>query len=437
MNRSFLSKIPWAKIMPFLIILAPFFFFVIGLRSPGIASDAYGYDQYAQHLVSGHGYTMGGVPFDPLREPGYPFFVAIIYVLFGIGNYQSVYVIQTLLLGFLGLLVYWIFVRHGQRNLGYIAGFTTGLLPAYGLYSHTLGTELLFAFLVGAAFYLMQRILGDLDDVPYTRYALLGLVCGAACLVRLQFIFFLPLAVLWYVIAYRRKVKQTVKKSALTCLVFVAVIGVWVGFVHAHTGRYAITYGRQGLSMFVRADRAQLSYRDLSKYAVLWFERSLSGGQFGDFLYNHEYQKLNHDYGTLASTSAAMAVIDKQSLATIEANPGHFLYGNLIEMIKTVYIEHDYSDIISRNVRIGMYAIVYGLCLFGLVMLWRTRKDVAYHSMHRLVLLSLAFIAYNVLVLSFFDSIPRYNTPFLTFYLIIGFAGIAIYVKNKRRKISK
>ncbi len=74
-------------------------------------------------------------------------------------------------------------------------------------------------------------------------------------------------------------------------------------------------------------------------------------------------------YGIIASTSASVASVKKQSIAAIFANPGHYLYGNLIEAVKLVYIEHDYSDFMNKYLRAAIYVFVYSLFIYGVFQL--------------------------------------------------------------------
>lgn len=426
MISPFSDKIRWSTVLPLLIILAPFIFFLIGIPFGQIVSDAYTYDAYARNIVAGHGYTLDGTTFSALREPGYPLFLALVFWVFGSGNYLAVYIVQTLLLGILGYMMYRMLDRSGNVAGGYIAGFLTVLLPSYGLYTHTTGTELLFTFLIGMILYLSVLLVTKHEFVTWKSFASFGLLCGLATLVRVQLVFFLLILVIWYLFWRRNDLRRAIGRSLIASLVFVAIVGSWVGFVHKHTGTFALTSGRIELALYTRAVRAQLSYGELTRYAALWVARSLKGGaEESGFLYDNEYHKIGNDYWAMATSTNAVARIKEQSIATILAHPGQYAYGNLIEIGKTLYIEHDYSDVLNRYIRASMYIIVYGLFMFGCLMIWKKRKRAINSQSKSIVLLATLFILYNLLILSPFDSIPRYNTPYLTLYIVIGCVGFA------------
>lgn len=413
----------------FLLLVVPELFFFVGIPPASLQKDAGSYDAYATNIISGNGYSIDGTTFSTLREPGYPFFLAAAYEFFGAHNVLAVFILQTILLGLAAYLLYRVFLSLGEEYLGYAAGLSTVILPSYGLYAHTIGTELLFMFFLSAIFYLCVYIFSTKGDVSWQWYALLGLLMGYATLVRVQLIFFFPFLVLCFIVFVRPCAWKALQKVALASVLFMVVIGSWMLFVHQQTGKYTITSGRPEVVLYMRAVRAQLSYTQLTTYAYDWLRRSITGGVGTPFLMDNEFKKLGEDYNHLATTTAAVTTIKKQNIATLIENPGHYIYGNLIEAIKLAWIEHDYSNFLNRYVRAGMYLVVYGLFLFGIVQLLYKKRE---RGITAVSMLALLFIAYNYLILTTFDTIPRYNTPYLFLYMLIGFAGIALW--NRRKK---
>lgn len=407
-----------------IILLAPTLFFFIGIPLPSIAKDAEQYHTYAVNLVTGHGYSLDGTTFSDTREPGYPLFLATVYALFGVGNLFALVTMQTVLLGLLGVLVFRLFARQNEEYLGCVAGLATSLLPSYGLYTHIMNTEILFATALGALLYMCTRIALTNGDSPWQWYAGLGLLCGYTTLVRVQLLFLLPFLIFFFYLFARPLSWRTLQKLAITCALFVTVIGSWVLYVHSQTGAYAITSGRPEVVLHLRAVRAQLSYAELTEYAHDWVRRSVTGGTGTTFLMDNEFARLGQAYNRVASTSASVATVKQQNISILLANPGHYLYGNLIEVIKLAWIEHDFSDFLNRYVRAGLYVVLYGLFLFGIAQLMYAKKD---RDIATISTTAIFFVVYNFLILTPFDTIPRYNTPYLVFYLLVGIAGIVLW----------
>lgn len=426
-----MPKIRKEIIAPLVLLVLPMLFFFVGIPTgQGFGGDSISYNAFATSIAEGHGYTVDGSTFSSFREPGYPLFVAILYKLFGMQNVAAVFFAQSILLGLLGVIVYRIFAREGEEYVGYVAGLATVLLPSYGLYAHQLLTEISFAFLLGALLHFVYKIALLGDKAGWRLYAAAGLVAACASLVRIQLIFFLPFLCLCYLMFVRPPLWPTLKKMALAGAVFATVVGGWLIYVHQNTGSYSPTTGRQEMVLYMRAVRAQLSYKELTQYAVDWLHRSTSGGAETLLLQHNEYHDLQLYYGKTFITPEQIAAEKKKDFATLKANPGHYLYGNLIEAVKLSYIEHDYSDFLNRYLRAGVYIAIYGLFLSGLVQLILKRKS-NQREMTYLSAIAALFIVYNYLALTPFDTIPRYNTPYLFLYMVVGLAGVALYVRGK------
>ncbi len=405
------------RFLPYvLILLVPFIYFS-HIQYPTLIKDAADYHNYAANLVEGHGYNRSGSGFDNFREPGYPLFVAGVYEVSGVGNLTALIIAQSLLLGFLGILVYLLLRLHARGELALAAAVLVAGLPIYGVYTHIIGSELLFTFMVCLVFTLVIHM----HEIPRGAKAwfILGLLAGATSLVRLQFIFFLPFVFLLAFLFARSHIRF--KHAAISIFGLCLVIGSWVVTVHTHSGSYGLTGGRPGLVLHTRAARAKLSYADNTRYAIDWLKRSLSGGEGSDFLERNDYHYLQADYERLATSTQATMEVNKADRQTILSNFGHYLYGSIIEVAKLNYIEHDYSDSLNKYIRAFAQLLVYGLFLFGLYKAYKTPKGYA----KTVSLVGLVFIVYNWLIVAPFDAIPRYNTPYLFLLLLVGFMGMA------------
>lgn len=417
----------------FLVMVAPAIYFFIGMPPPNIAKDAGQYNTFAVNLTEGRGYTLDGTTFSNYREPGYPLFIALLYSVFDTNNILAILIAQTILLGLLGFVISRIFAALGEEWLGYIAGLCVAVLPSYGHYAYSLWSELVFTFLLGVIFYVTFKIVRGVGVAGWQWYASLGFLIGYATLVRAQLLFFLPFLIVCSMFFERFRSKESLQKTGLALVVFIITLSSWVLYVYEHTGTFAVTSKeRPQVALYLRAARAELSYGDMTQYALSWVRRSVTGGVNDEWVKKYDYKGLYKVYfGSLASTTESAAATFEWSKRTIIGNPGHYLYGNVIEVMKLLYIEHDYSDYFNRYLRAGMYLVIYSLFLFGLVELWRAPND---RDLKMLSFLALLFIVYNILVLSPFDTIPRYNVPYLFLFMIVGFVGIALFIRSRRMR---
>jgi 4-amino-4-deoxy-L-arabinose transferase-like glycosyltransferase len=389
--------------------------------------DAQEYNAFAVHLVSGQGYSLDGVHFSDYREPGYPAFLALVYSAFGTQNFDAAAIAQALLVGICGFLIYKLFARSGNKALAIAAGLLVCAIPYYGYYSYEILSEIFFTFTLALLFYFAAPLASDAKGSPLWKFALFGSLCGCAVLVREQMLFFLPFLIVCYALFVRVWSGDIVRKMLLACIVCVCVIAPWALYVHVETGMFAISGGRQQEEWYIRADRAALSYSQLNEYAIDWLKYSLSGGTQIPFLAENDYSYLQQQYEAIATTSAEVSMLQAQNISTIVHDPAHYLYDNAIEVMKLLYIDHTFGTVLNKYVRASVYVILYASALWGIWQLLRSRKGSEYA---KLSVLAMLFIAYNCAILSFFDTVPRYNTPYLFFYLVIAAAGLGIYLRS-------
>ena len=111
-----------------------------------VESDAVQYDTLARSLASGRGFSENGEPSHG-RGPVYPFFLSIIYRIFG-HSYLAVRIAQS----FLGAIVCWLIYLIGKRTynstIGLIAMGLSSVYPVFIAYSGLLMTETLYMLLL-------------------------------------------------------------------------------------------------------------------------------------------------------------------------------------------------------------------------------------------------------------------------------------------------
>jgi glycosyltransferase involved in cell wall biosynthesis len=208
------------------------FLFGGGRLTAPLEYDEVCYDNYAQNLVDGKGYTQNGVTPSSFWPPGYPVFLAGIYAVFG-HSPAAALVIQAAL-DLAGILLAFSLARRyfGPRP----ALIAAGLCAVYPYFIYRAGhllTETLAVFLTLLAVYLatLARERGD------TRYWLLtGAAAGFLALTKAAFQLLPVVFVIWFLIAFVRR-RQVALKLA-------ACVGVMVLVVAPYVVRNAILQGR-------------------------------------------------------------------------------------------------------------------------------------------------------------------------------------------------
>jgi 4-amino-4-deoxy-L-arabinose transferase-like glycosyltransferase len=131
--------------------------FVTGMDNAGLDSfhDGRDYDALGLSLATGSGYMVQGQP-NTFRAPGYPFFLAGVYALFG-HSVAAVKVLQSALGALTCLLMLWIGERLFSRGTGILAAAIAAVYPFLVYYSGILMSEVLFVFLATLFLYLLVR----------------------------------------------------------------------------------------------------------------------------------------------------------------------------------------------------------------------------------------------------------------------------------------
>jgi 4-amino-4-deoxy-L-arabinose transferase-like glycosyltransferase len=416
------------KIIFFLLIFLAFANFILfGYNGAPPDGDGIQYVAYGKNLALGNGYSIDGKTFDIFREPGYPFFLFFIFKLFGIENLLAVKIIQTMLLALTAFFVFLIFELYDRKKIGFITALLVAAIPSYGHYANRMYIEILFTFLLILSFYLVLHLLKKDENMLF--YGITGAVFAGAVLTRM-FIIFLPLILgAGLLLIMHKKLRNVI----VFYLVFLLLIGGWAGYVYHKTGVFNITQGRQELHLYIRAAHSTLSYKESLYYLYSWIRRSALGGTENEVLGKYDARPLTRQYENMMEHRYPLSRIRAESITTILNNPGHYLFGNVIEWVKLMFIEHLYppvSPLLGRFVRLSFYILLYGLFLFGSIRFLKHR----WQELQPVFLFAIIFLLYNWIVMSFFDAIPRFNTPYLVFYLIIGVGGLASAFKRLQNK---
>ncbi len=166
----------------FALILRLYFIFIYP-QFP-VVTDPMRYDALGWNLASGNGFIDETGKAELTRGPGYPFFLALIYRIFGhsyryVRSFQVLFSIFTLILIF--LLAKDIFGKEAAFSALFIASF----YPPFISYNGILYTETIFTFLIVLFTYVF---LYALKKDRWWIYILLGVISGYAVLLRAEFI---------------------------------------------------------------------------------------------------------------------------------------------------------------------------------------------------------------------------------------------------------
>lgn len=216
--------LPWLTLLALALRLLP----ILLLRDLGIGlDDMFQYDMLARSIATGQGYrwyaqedlnlVLDIVPFDltgydprgvltSFRPPLYPAFLALVYLVAGLGpgRLLAARITQAFLNAALVPLTYVLARRFfpGSEKAARFSAWIVALYPMLVIYPLSLATENLFFFLVLAST-LALLALEHRPSVP--RFLLAGLLLGLTSLTRSVFLAASGLAVLWVWFGLRQR----------------------------------------------------------------------------------------------------------------------------------------------------------------------------------------------------------------------------------------
>ena len=193
-------------------------------EEPRIA-DEQDYDKIAVNLVERGEYAI--FPGHPCsaRPPLYPAFVAAVYQVAGVRNYQAVRGVQVLL-GLVLVVQTYLFARRLYNpRVGLWAAALTCFYPSLVGFEYLLLSEVLFAVLLMAGLLALQR---HLQKPSYWQLAWCGVWLGLATLARSVLWPFVPLlALAVFCMARGQRWPRRLAEAAIVTLAFVLTLAPW------------------------------------------------------------------------------------------------------------------------------------------------------------------------------------------------------------------
>ncbi len=438
----------------FLIALASGFFWNQKIFGQPATSDQSFYDQVAQNILGGSGFTYYGR--DAGVEPFYPLFLAGIYKVFG-HNYDTVRIIQIFLFAFLVVFIYLIADLCGlvadkrgliKNNLAFWSTIAVALFPGLAIEAGNAATEILFTFLlIVSVFTFYQASLKNSNLWLFSAGIFLALSAMTKSIVQ----FFIVLAALNVLFIYYQRAlfKKGTLKAAILLLAFLAALSPW--YLYNRYGEITIA-PRIGGGLASRVERMERFYSDYAGHFI--------GRLFGYYFSEKLGIKASYDdYRNVVVTDKTVnelvksgkndIEIDQQltagALKTILKEPHKYIAISLLDFISfnspilprdnqwrntleihPMFAEGRHPEIpdwkktgIIIGIR-GIWFLFLFLAICGAVKIARNWAASGW-----LILIVLYFnLAYSAI-----HAIPRYALPIYPFYILLAVVGLAAIFK--------
>ncbi len=410
--------------------------------------DAEFHDYWARALAFGDwtppaGKANPGIQVSPyFRPPGYPYFLALVYKIFGPG-YLGPRIAQ-IFLGLASVLLAFMLARSWLgRAAGVLAAMLTGTYWAFVYYEgELLEPPLMVLLLLGLALSLLRW-----SDRPGALAGLFcGLLLGLGALVRPNALLLLPVAAAWMYWILRRRGAIARLRSSLLALVVGSAIAILPATLRnlSASGELVLISSNGGVNLFLGNNPAA--------------DGRCPGGieGLGDFRTCFEWPGIVRNLEKRLGRPLTESQIDRyfavQALDHIARHPGRTLellarktlmfWGPLeVSHNKVEEAERDNSPILSALP--GGFSLAFTLGMLGLAWLWfdrrragrgssgaSTDRDRAWEAG---VLLGSVALAWFLSFLPFFVA-ARYRAPIVPFLLLLAVPAILRSVESFRRR---
>lgn len=400
----------------FLAALALRLGFLLLAPQPAPVADALDYDTIAVNLATGHGFSLNPDVPTPRRAPGYPFFLAAVYYVFG-HAWLPVRLLQALLGALTCLLAFRTAERLFGERAGPAAGWLLALYPPLVPYAGLLLTETLFTFLLAAA--AMFWVYGAERKSPWD-FALAGLCLGLATLTRPVTLFFPALLLL---AAALRPGLARLWPALLVA--FLLALAPWSARNYRLWGTLKPASVGTGYGFFVTGNMA----------AGRSFDESFRA-------YMEKFRAYPEPQAFTPGAHPALALeqeLQAEGNALLKAHPAAFLKIALKRLPSFWLSSHSSVFGVDRSLpdyraegawgaiaaRLGLLLLQAALVWLALLGLWQERAR--WREAAPLALL-LAFFTAHVL----FDFVPRYHLPVIPQLLVFSAAGLLAVLDRRR-----
>jgi len=251
-----------------------------------IVSDMKGYDRAALALLrqeplavhTAEEYVFHPLGSDTYHPPGYYYFLAAVYGLFG-HSYLTVRLVQALLDTLTCLLVYLIAENTFGAAAGFLAGSFVALYPPLIFYTGVLLTETLTTCLLAAAVWLLLHIASQPPGRSRMSLALGGLLFGLASITRSIFLISVPFVLIWITVLAQGW--QGWSSSARRALWFLVPIALVIAPVTLRNwqihGRFVPISTNGGVNFFLAHGGTQQEKDQVRNLPAVWSEGEIVG----------------------------------------------------------------------------------------------------------------------------------------------------------------
>lgn len=379
-----------------------------GLEALPGTYDQVSYHNLALRVLSGEGFSFGK-PWWPATAANAPTahwsylytgWLVLVYALFG----PQPLVARLIQAAIVGVLQPYLAFRLGRELFGALAGLAAAALTAlyayFVYYAGTLMTESFYLTAILAILWLAVRLAGRAGGRTWKAAIGMGLLLGAAVLLRQLFLLFIPFLWLWLLWAGGKRLAGAALVSAA---VLAAVIMPVTAYNYARFDRFVLLNTNAG-------------------YAFFWGNHPIYGTRFVPILPSRTYQKLIPAELRGLDEAALDQALLRRGVGFVLEDPGRYALLSLSRIPSYfMFWPSGDSETLSNVARVGSFGVLWPFMLYGL---WLSLARRAGGAASPAAWLLALFVAVYTAIHLLSWALIRYRLPVDSALLI--FAGLAV-----------
>jgi len=413
-------------------------------REP-MLSDSYRYDEIGLNLVNGYGYVDGEFMPTMERSPAYPFFLAVIYKIFG-HYYFFVQLIQIALFILTVILIYKIAKLIFDEKIAIYSMAITAFFPTLANYPSYILSESFFIFLLSLVVFFGIKVYFT-DNLKY--YLLLGFSLGLAALCKIIMLPFIFVVILWLIfLKFKSSNKMKfVVKIFIMILAFMILVIPWMSRNYLKFGSFSLRSRSEG-PLCVKVQKLNYDFNDFKQSLVFIISENLGKKMYPDvaenprdFLFREDVLVAEEIVPALIKKGYTLKDIKNLMIAEMAKRPIKFIAVSFLDLLKMTHftylpilidqeylmnkiINFWYGDWLLSLLRGIFRLLACFLILFSILGMFI--KRVLWKNWILLFLL----IGYINLSYTLIYGYGRYGVPLIPYYIILSVPTI-IAIKEK------
>ncbi|MCB0507984.1 MAG: glycosyltransferase family 39 protein [Bacteroidetes bacterium] len=380
---------------------------------------------------------------DAFRTPVYPFFVAIVYSIFGDYSFTAI-IVQIFLNLFSIILMYKIGKTLFSNKVGFVAALLFSLDLHHLIFIYQILTETIYTtvFLLGLLYFLK-----GLKTKLYKYFMLTGIIYGISTLIRPISQYYIACLLVFVFLWYIKDLKSGIKNIAIIGIAYFIVIAPWCYRNYVEYDHFAISNIKGYNLLFWNAsyyeakrlkqpiDTVNAHFKE-ELYKMGWrpdanpFVKEKYDGElankilkthFPDYLKTHLIGtvKIHLSVGTHILTQVLHLPEKEFSEETKYTN-------GIFALMKKFFAKKTIAEIVL-GLLVSLFLIV--VYCFTIVGIWRMIKE-----KQTLMMLFLLGSAGYFTLISGIISYARYRLPSMPFYFLLAGVGIAWWLERRKKQ---